>query len=400
VTLRRGFRSSDERAGASAKPATPEAAQSWQDWIVEQNAAVDLSGRRRQVRDLDDGRPQTRLAGDGREVVSFASNDYLGLTQHPAVIAAAQEAAGELGTGSGSARLIVGSRPVHSRLEGELAGWKGTEAALLFTTGFAANLGVLATLGRDPDTLVVSDELNHASIIDGTRLARGRVAVYQHGDVGRVEDLLARHDGRALVVSDSVFSMDGDVAPLDDLADVCAAHGALLVLDEAHAVLGPPTPRRDGLTVLVVGTLSKTLGSLGGFVAGPRAYVDLLTSTARSFIFTTATPPADAAAALAALAVVRSAEGEALVARLRRHVDRIRPGHPSPIIPVLLGDEDRALAAAAELLDRGLLVPAIRPPTVAPGTCRLRVALSAAHTDEQVEALAAALVDLEAPVAS
>jgi 7-keto-8-aminopelargonate synthetase-like enzyme len=194
--------------------------------------------------------------------------------------------------------------------------------------------------------------------------------------------------------------MDGDVAPLDDLADVCAAHGALLVLDEAHAVLGPPTPARDGLTVLVVGTLSKTLGSLGGFVAGPQAYVDLLTSTARSFIFTTATPPADAAAALAALAIVRSADGEELVARLRRHVDRIRPGHPSPIVPVLLGDEERALTVAAGLLDRGLLVPAIRPPTVAPGTCRLRVALSAAHTDEQVETLAAALADLEAPVAS
>ena len=372
---------------------------SWDQWIVEQNAAVDLAGRRREVRDLDRGTPATTVTADGRDVVSFASNDYLGLTQHPAVIAAAREAAAELGTGSGSARLIVGSRPVHTRLEASLADWKSTEAALLFTTGFAANLGVLATLGRDPDTLILSDELNHASIIDGTRLSRGRVAVYPHGDVARVAGLLEGHDGRALVVSDSVFSMDGDVAPLDDLADVCAAHAALLVLDEAHAVLGPATPRRDGLTVLVVGTLSKTLGSLGGFVAGPQAYVDLLTSTARSFIFTTATPPADAAAALTALEIMRSPEGDALLARLRRHVDRIRPGHPSPIIPILLGDEDRALAAAADLLDRGLLVPAIRPPTVAPGTCRLRVALSAAHTDEQVDALAVALAELEAPVA-
>ena len=370
------------------------ARRAWDDWIDGRNRAVADSGRRREVRDLDGGRPATAVSADGRSVVSFASNDYLGLSHHPVVIEAARAATATLGTGAGSARLIVGARPVHRALEAELADWKAAQAALLFSTGFAANLGVLATLGADPDTLIVSDQLNHASIIDGTRLARARVAVSRHADVDHVAALLDGHGGRALVVSDSVFSMDGDLAPVDALAEVCADRGALLVLDEAHAVLGPSTPSIPGLTVLVVGTLSKTLGSLGGFVAGPAAYIDLLTSTARSFIFTTATPPGDAAAAAAALAIVRSAEGARLRAELRAHIERLRPGHPSPIIPVVLGDEERALAVADALLQRGLLVPAIRPPTVAPGTCRLRIALSAAHTDEQVDVLAAALTDL------
>ncbi len=366
----------------------------WEEWVHQRNREVAASGRRREVRDLDAGTPATTVSTDGRPVVSFASNDYLGLSQHPAVIEASRAATAALGTGAGSARLIVGSRPVHGALEADLAAWKGTEAALLFSTGFAANLGVLTTLGADPDTLIVSDELNHASIIDGTRLARARVAVSLHGDVDQVASLLDDHPGRAIVVTDSVFSMDGDVAPVEDLAGVCADRGALLVLDEAHAVLGPPTPTLPGLDVVVIGTLSKALGSLGGFLAAPRPYVELLTSTARSFIFTTATSPGDAAAAAAALAIVRSPEGDELRTTLRRHVDRLLPGHPSPIVPVLLGDEGRALAVADALLDRGLLVPAIRPPTVAPGTCRLRIALSAAHTDEQIDALVAALDDL------
>ncbi len=195
------------------------------------------------------------------------------------------------------------------------------------------------------------------------------------------------------MVSDSAFSMDGDVADVAGLAELCAGHGALLVLDEAHAVLGPAVDEdiaRD-VPLLRMGTLSKALGSLGGFVAGPRAYVDLLCNRARPFIFTTAPTPADTAAGLAALRVVRSPEGDALRGRLRRHVDRLRPGHPTPIVPIVLGEEAAALAAAARLLAAGLLVPAIRPPTVAPGTSRLRVTLSAAHTDDQVARLVAAL---------
>ena len=367
-------------------------ASSWVDRIRARNDAIVAAGQWRAIRTLDGGGPSFVL-DDGREVVSFASNDYLGLSQHRDVVTAAHAALDRWGSGSGSARLIVGARPVHRELESELADWKTTDAAVVFPTGFAANLGVLTTFAGD-GVLVISDELNHASIIDGARLARGTVAVAPHNDVEYVDALLANHDGPAVVVTDTVFSMDGDEAPVAALLDVCARRGALVVVDEAHAVLGPTLPLTDA-TVLRVGTLSKTLGALGGFVAGPRPFIDLIINAARPFIFTTAPTPADSAAALAAVRVLRSPEGEALVARLRTHVQRIAPGHPSPIVPVVLGDERRAVDASARLLDdHGLLVPAIRPPTVAAGTSRLRVALSAAHTDDDVDRLAKALADL------
>jgi 8-amino-7-oxononanoate synthase len=280
---------------------------------------------------------------------------------------------------------------VHSELEIELADWKRADRALLFPTGFAANLAVLATFGG-PDTVICSDQLNHASIIDGCRLARARVAVYPHRDVEALASLL-REARRAIVVSETVFSMDGDVAPVDDLARLCAQNGALLVLDEAHAVLGPD-PELVGTDALRIGTLSKALGALGGYVAGPTPLIELLRNRARAFIFTTASPPAVAAAALAALRIVRSAEGESLRDRLRFLVDRLRPGHPSPILPVMVGEEDRALRVASTLLEKGFLVPAIRPPTVPPGTSRLRVTVSAAHSEHQVSALAEALPEI------
>lgn len=362
--------------------------------------AIRGAGRWRTVRDIALTGAVTGTV-DGRAVVTFASNDYLGLTHHPEVVAAAHAALDRWGTGTGASRLVVGSRPLHTELEAELAGWKGAEAALLFPTGFTANLGLLATLGQAGVT-ILSDELNHASIVDGCRLARGRPRVFRHRDLDHLAKLLVdaepAAEGPSLVVTDSVFSMDGDVADLDGLVEVCAGHGALLVLDEAHAVLGPDLAvekaAEAGVPVLRMGTLSKALGSLGGFVAGPRRYVDLLRNRARPFIFTTAPTPADTAAGLAALRVVRSASGGELVARLRGHVDRVRPGHRSPIVPVVLGDEAAALAAADALLTEGLLVPAIRPPTVPPGTSRLRVALSAAHTDDQVDRLVAALASL------
>jgi 8-amino-7-oxononanoate synthase len=368
----------------------------WREWADADAAVVRGSGRWRTPRDLDAAGPEGKLAPDGRPVVSFASNDYLGLTQHPAVVRAAHDAIDRWGTGTGAARLIVGSRPVHSQLERELAAWKGTDAAVLFTTGYAANLGVLTTLGG-PDVLVCSDELNHASLIDGRRLAQAQLAVFRHRDAAHVDELLGASSApRAMVVTETVFSMDGDVAPVDDLLDVCARRGALLVLDEAHAVLGPAPDfvRAPGVDVLRVGTLSKTFGALGGFVAGPARYTQLLVNRARSYIFTTASTPADSAAALAALEVIRSREGDALRARLRANVDVLAPGHPSPIIPYVCGSEERALDAAARLLDQGLLVTAIRPPTVPVGTSRLRVTVSAAHSPEQVAALAAALRDL------
>ena len=210
--------------------------------------------------------------------------------------------------------------------------------------------------------------------------------------------LATRGSAAAIVVSDSVFSMDGDAAPVEELIELCRRHGALLILDEAHSVLAEPRPGSStpahGVEIVIVGTLSKTLGALGGFIAGSRHVVDLCINAARSFIFTTAPTPADCAAALAALEIVQSEEGAALRARLRSNIDLVRSGHDSPIIPVVVGSEARAVEAAAALLERGLLVPAIRPPTVAPGTCRLRIAMSAAHEPADVERLRDALDEL------
>ena len=352
----------------------------WADWVDGECRAVEAAGRWRRISDLDE------------TLVSFASNDYLGLSQHPAVVAAAHDALDRWGAGAGAARLVAGSRPVHGELEAAVADWKREPAAVLFPTGYAANLGVLTTFGT-AGVRIVSDERNHASIVDGCRLSRAEVCVYRHGDVDHVDDLLRSSPGRSIVVTATVFSRDGDVATVAALAERCAAHGALLVLDEAHAVLGPD-PDLDGVDHLRVATLSKHLGSFGGFVAGPRRFVDLLVNRARPFVFTTASSPADAAAGLAALGVLRSDEGAGLVARLRANVELVAPGHPSPILPVVIGEEDAALAVCAALRQRGLLVPAIRPPTVAPGTSRLRISLSATHTATQLHAL---LEGLRAP---
>jgi 8-amino-7-oxononanoate synthase len=349
---------------------------SWARWVDEESERIRAADRWRRVRTWDLDR-----------LVSFASNDYLGLCAHPALVEAACEAAARWGTGAGASRLVVGSRPVHDELEAELAAWKEAEAALLFPTGYAANVGVLTTFGVD-GVRILSDELNHASIVDGCRLARADVAVYRHLDLDHLASLLGE-GGRSVVVSDTVFSMDGDVAPVDELASLCAAHDALLVLDEAHAVLGPHLDV-DG-PVLRVGTLSKALGAQGGFVVGARRYVDLLVNRARPAIFSTALAPPVAAAALAAVRLVQSVEGEALVARLRDLVEQVAPGRPSPIVPVVLGEEAAAVAASEALLERGIVVPAIRPPTVPPGTSRLRVALSATHTDDEVARLQEAL---------
>jgi 8-amino-7-oxononanoate synthase len=340
---------------------------------------------------------------DGQTVVSFASNDYLGLSAHPAVVEAGRAALARWGAGAGASRLVTGSRPVHAELERALAEWKGTEAAVVFPTGFAANIGVLCALGGR-GVRILSDELNHASIIDGCRLSRSELVVYRHGDLAHLEWLLGEGStpgAPTIVVTDTVFSMDGDAAPVGELVALCHRHDALLVLDEAHAVLGPSLPGPTASSVVRVGTLSKTLGSLGGFVAASRDVVDLLVNRARPYIFSTAPTPADTAAALAALGVLRSAEGAALLTRLRAHVQRLagagfaEPGHPSPIVPVVVGAEQAALDASTTLLAQGLWVPAIRPPTVPPGTSRLRVTVSAAHGEEDVSRLVEALLPLQ-----
>lgn len=362
---------------------------SWLQWAEGELQQLHHRMRWRTTHAFDARGPQGRFKG--RAVISFCSNDYLGLSQHPAVARAAQHAIEQFGTGAGASRFVSGTRSLHLELESQLAAWKHTESATLFPTGFAANLGVLSVFGS-ADTTLLSDQLNHASIVDGCRLARGRTLIYRHRDLEHLGWLLQSQPGRCIVVSDSVFSMDGTLAPVTELLELCMRHDALLVLDEAHAVLGPDLPAAPNL--LRLGTLSKTLGSLGGWVAGPRPLIELLVNRARSMIFTTALPPADTAAALAALQICGSAEGDVLRGQLRQAIDCIAPGHPSPIVPIILGSEHAALDAAEQLLAHGLLVPAIRPPTVPEGSSRLRVALSAAHTWPMLEQLRRALAAL------
>ncbi len=386
------------------------AASAWTAWVDESCRVVEAAGQWRRPLSFDARGPAGHLRDAGRgsaagvadtgPVVSFASNDYLGLTTDPDVVEAAHRALDRWGSGAGASRLVTGSRPVHDELEAALAAWKGCPRATLFPTGFAANLSVLSVFGTE-GAHVFSDELNHASIIDGCRMGRASVTVYPHRDLAQLETALAQTARRPIIISDTVFSMDGDEADLEGLVALAGRHGALLILDEAHAVLGPELP--DGAAgaadLLRMGTLSKTLGSLGGFVAGPARFVELLVNRARPYIFTTATPPADAAAALAAVGIVSSTRGAELRARLAGHVARVAvavgvPGHRSPIIPVVIGDEADAVAASSELLALGLWVPAIRPPTVPRGTSRLRVTLSAVHTAEQVDRLVDGLVRL------
>jgi 8-amino-7-oxononanoate synthase len=363
----------------------------WNAWATDQLDALRVLNRFREPVPFDGDGPDGVVRG--KRVVSFASNDYLGLAAHPTVRAAAIAAIERFGAGAMASRLIVGTRSLHCELEQAIAEWKRTESALVFSTGYAANLGVLATLGA-ADVTLFSDELNHASIIDGCRLAKARTIVYRHLDLEHLQQLLRQTVGRKIIVTESVFSMDGDCAPLQALAELCIEHGALLVLDEAHAVLGPKLIPMSGLQVLHVGTLSKTLGALGGFVAGSSRLIELLINRARTFIFTTGLSPADTAAALAALRICESDEGERLRARLRFLIDMLQPHHSSAIVPIILGEDSAALAAAAQLRERGIHVPAIRPPTVPKGTSRLRVALSAAHTEISVQLLRDALDEI------
>jgi 8-amino-7-oxononanoate synthase len=353
------------------------------------------------------------LEVDGRRCVSFCSNDYLGLAADPRVAQAAQRALETTGTGSGASALVSGYNAEHRLLEEALAEFTQRPRALLFGSGWAANVGVLrALLGRG-DTLV-ADELNHASLIDGGRLSGARYVRAGHADAGAVEAALraAPRDGLRLVATDSVFSMDGDLAPLASLAATCRAHDAALMVDDAHGfgVLGAHgrgAAEEAGVTPdIYVATLGKALGVAGAFVAGSEELVEFLIQRARSWVFSTAPPPALAAAARCALGILRAEPQRR--ERLHALVRRLRDGaaergialapSKTPIQPLILGDEARALALSAELLRRGFWVTAIRPPTVPPGTARLRITVSAAHTEAHVDglldALAAGLRDL------
>jgi 8-amino-7-oxononanoate synthase len=375
-------------------------------WIEGELAALAAKGLRRSLEPLASAQGPVVEVG-GRSLVNLCSNDYLGLANHPHLRRAAAEAAEREGAGAGAARLVAGDLAVHGRLERRLAAAKGTEAALLFNSGYHANAGVPPALVGRGDA-VFSDVLNHASIIDGALLSRAEVLRYRHRDVNELADLLGRTKARRrLVVTDSVFGMDGDAAPLREIADLCDRHGAMLYVDEAHAtgVLGPTgagLAEEVGVTGRVdvhMGTLGKALGSFGAYVAGSRTLVDWLVSRARTFVFTTALPPAPCAAALAALDLVRDeparrARLHALAARMKAGLERLgfpMAGVVAPIFPVVLGDEEPALAASRALRERGFFLRAIRPPTVPRGTSRLRVSLTAAHDEGQVDAFLGAL---------
>lgn len=352
---------------------------------------------------------------DNKTAVNFSSNDYLGLAAEPALRDAAKRALDEWGVGAGASRLVCGTLGPHAALERALAGWKRTEAALSFSSGYAAAVGALgALLGRED--VVILDKLSHASLVDGARLCGARLRVFPHNHLGRLESHLrwARDvapEARVLVVTESVFSMDGDRAPLAEIVEMKNRYGALLLLDEAHAVgvlgrHGRGLADECGVAAevdLQMGTLSKALGASGGYICGSRAVIDLLINRARSFIYSTAPPPAIAAAAEAAVRFLCSEEGEQRREMLWKNLAQfaaeaprgLLPGRPeSAIAPLILGDEKIALAAAKFLAAHGFLVPAIRFPTVARGAARLRVTLSAGHTPEQISAFCRALARL------
>lgn len=349
----------------------------------------------------------------GREYVNFASNDYLGLAGDPRLSAAAAQAASQWGWGAGASPLVVGRSQAHERLERRLAEFEQTEAALLFPTGFAANAGTISALAGEGDA-IYSDALNHASIIDGRRLSRATLHVYPHADVSRLRELLASAGRfrRRLIVTDSLFSMDGDLAPLAELGELARRHDCMLMIDEAHAtgVFGAhgrgiaEYSDCESLVHIRVGTLSKALGGIGGFVAGSRNLIDWLANRARPYVFSTALPPAAAEAAAVALDIVRDEPWRRerllkLAADLKRRLQDQgwdAGSSQSQIIPVLVGEAGEALAAADALAQQGYWVPAIRPPSVPAGKARLRISLSCHHDEAIIEGLAKALEDLAA----
>lgn len=370
-------------------------------------AALDAAALRRVCRECD-GPAGPRARVGGREAVVLASNDYCDLARDPRVVRAAADAAARWGAGSGGSRLLTGTQPPHAALERHLAAFKGTEDAVVFATGYMANLGTISALCGKGDA-ILSDELNHASIIDGCRLSRAAVTVYRHGDMDDLGRALgaARAAGarRVLVVSDAVFSMDGDRLDLPRFLALCRAHGAVSMIDEAHAtgVLGA-TGRGlcehfgCGHPDVLMGTLSKALGSAGGYVAGSRALCDFLRNKARSFVFSTSLPASAMAAADAALSALEAEPERAAAARdnaaflvSELAARGVAASTQSAIVPIPVGDETAALRAAARLLDEGFWIPAIRYPTVARGEARLRASVMSAHARDDLAAAAAAI---------
>nr|HEX4315658.1 8-amino-7-oxononanoate synthase [Kofleriaceae bacterium] len=362
-------------------------------------AALAAAGRLRVPRIVDGVGPVIRV--DGREVINASSNDYLGLAGDPRLVAAATAELATGVVGAAASRLVTGNHRRIAELELAVAAWLGVGGVRVFGSGYAANVGVISALAGDGD-LVVSDALNHASIIDGCRLSRARVAVVPHLDVDAFAHALRADARRRFVISESMFSMDGDLADVVALRELCDRAGATLIVDEAHAVgaWGPDgrgvCAARGVVPDLLVGTFGKSLGSSGAFAASTRSVADLLWNRARSLVFSTAMLPAAAAAAVAAIEIVRNPDGLARRDRLARNAHRLRErvprlGGAGAILPLVVGDDREAVALSERVLAAGVLAQAIRPPTVPVGTSRLRVSVSSEHSDEQLDRIGAAL---------
>ena len=369
-------------------------------FIEEELKRLKQQGLYRKLRHVE-GEQGPTLMLDGREVVNFSSNNYLGLANHPALRAAAVAAIERYGCGSGASRLISGNMTLHEELEAKAAALKGTEAALVFNSGYQANIGILSVLADEGD-LILSDALNHASIIDGCRLSRAKSVIYPHSDLARLEDELkkAPASARKLIVTETLFSMDGDEALLVEIVELAERYGALVMVDEAHAtgVFGPNGAglvAKLGLVERVpvqMGTLGKALGGFGAYVAGSRKLRELLINRARSFIFTTSLPPAVMAMAIAAIEILYK-EPERRLALwhncrvLREGLKRLGFSlgeSQSQIQPLVIGDAQKCMAFSERLLEKGVFAQGIRPPTVPPGTSRLRITLMATHTHEHI----------------
>ncbi len=376
------------------------------DFVPELEQRLDTLREQNLFRELRrvDSPQSTQIQIGGKTFLNFSSNDYLGLANHPALKAAAVRALGKFGVGSGASRLVCGSLAPFHELEESLACFKKTQAALTFSSGYATAIGTLgALLGRD-DTVIL-DKLVHACIIDAAKLSGAKIRVIAHNDLTDLEDKLTwaksqsgKQKSRTLIVTETIFSMDGDAAPLREIVELKNKFGAWLMVDEAHATGVAGNEGRGladeagvaGQIEIQMGTLGKALGASGGYICGARPLVDLLVNRARSFIFSTAPVPASAAAATAAIQLVQSTEGGQRRTALRHRLEQFNPNShaqtPKPrgaIIPIILGDEDKALAASAMLREQGIFIPAIRFPTVARGKARLRLTMNAAHSSRR-----------------
>lgn len=354
-------------------------------------------GLLRQLRPIG-GPAGPEIERDGRMLWNFASNDYLGLAGHEEIRSCLIEGVERFGAGSGASRLICGSLAPHQQLEEALAQAKQCEAALCFSSGFATAMGSIPAIVGKGDHVIL-DKLCHACLIDAAKLSEATLRVFPHNDLGKLEKLLADirakdADGRILVACESVYSMDGDLCPLKGIVELCEQHDALLLVDEAHAfgVLGEhgmglaeALDLQDRIT-FQMGTLSKAAGLSGGYLTASRDWIEWLVNRARSFIYSTAPPPCIAHAALHSLNLIRSAAGQELRSRLHDNIASLRPESPTPILPLIIGDNEAALAASSKLEQSGLLVPAVRYPTVPRGTARLRISVSARHPNEAIEA--------------